>query len=114
MTTTRLSEDVWIRFWTKVDRSAGTEGCWPWLAYKKPEGYGHFRIGRDIKLVHRISYEMLIGAIPEGLQLDHLCRIRSCVNPLHLEPVTNKENVLRGEGITAKQSRQTHCLRGHE
>lgn len=62
---------------------------------------------------HRVVYEELVGPIPDGLMLDHLCRVRHCVNPEHLEPVTNRENVLRGEGHSAKAARATHCLKGH-
>jgi len=66
------------------------------------------------KVAHRISYELLKGDIPEGLDLDHLCRNRGCVNPDHLEPVTRKENLLRGNTIPAKHARKTHCPQGHE
>lgn len=62
---------------------------------------------------HRISYEMLIGPIPSGLQLDHLCRVRHCVNPQHLEPVTNRVNSLRGISLPAQNHRKTHCPQGH-
>ena len=62
---------------------------------------------------HRVSYQLVVGEIPEGLTLDHLCRNPSCVNPDHLEPVTTKENILRGVSKIAQQARQTHCKRGH-
>jgi len=100
-------------FWSKV--SIGTEGgCWFWMG-TKAGGYGRFYNPAQRRVVpaHRFAYENRIGPIPEGLTLDHLCRNRSCVNPKHLEPVTNKENVLRGEGPTAKNKRKTHCTRGH-
>jgi hypothetical protein len=58
-------------------------------------------------------YEALVGPIPDGLFLDHTCRNRNCVNPQHLDPVTNKENILRGEGSPAKNARKTHCKNGH-
>jgi hypothetical protein len=95
------------------------DGCWNWTATEQSwgtRGYGrtHIRGNRGVrKLAHRFVYEILVGEIPEGLVLDHLCRNRLCVNPAHLEPVTNRENILRGDGITARQARQTHCKRGH-
>ena len=65
------------------------------------------------KFAHRIGYEQLVGPIPKGLELDHLCRVRHCVNPDHLEPVTHKENTLRGSCPAAVNARKTHCKRGH-
>ncbi len=101
-----------IRFWSKVDKSGEGQGCWEWTAYKSPEGYGRSRLGKK-RLAHRIAYELLVGPVPEGLQLDHLCRNRSCVNPAHLEPVTSRENTARGITLAAAQSALTHCVRGH-
>jgi hypothetical protein len=66
------------------------------------------------RYAHRWSYEHFVGPIPEGLHIDHLCRVRRCVNPDHLEPVTPKENYLRGEGPTARNSTKTHCKYGHK
>lgn len=62
---------------------------------------------------HRFAYERLVGLIPEGLQLDHLCRVPYCVNPAHLEPVTSRENTMRGLNFAAVNAKKTHCLRGH-
>ena len=103
------------RFWSKVDR-CGPDECWPWLA-GKTKGYGTIclKIG-DVwrsRRAHRLVYAALIGPIPEGLTLDHLCRNHDCCNPGHCEPVTNKENILRGTCPTAVNARKTHCPQGH-
>lgn len=92
-------------------------GCWLWDACTFKMGYACFYTGEKPGgrvVAHRRVYELLKGRVPSNLTLDHLCRVRSCVNPDHLEPVTRGENVLRGEGIPAQRSRQTHCIRGHE
>lgn len=91
------------------------DGCWSWTSTKSPRGYGSFRRrGRPNVSAHRYSYELLVGPIPDGLELDHLCRNPSCVNPAHLEPVTHQENVLRGASGPALNGAKTHCHRGHE
>ena len=99
------------RFWKKV-AGDGAE-CWEWTASRR-NGYGQFGIcaGRVIE-AHRYAYEYLVGPIPEGLHIDHLCRNMGCVNPAHMEPVTLVENVMRGVGPGAVNSRKTHCLHGH-
>lgn len=90
-------------------------GCWLWRAKLNASGYGTFGITEgNTVLAHRFAYELLIGPIPQGLQLDHLCRVRACCNPAHLEPVTNFENLHRGFSIAAMNARKTHCKRGHE
>ena len=105
------------RFWAKVDL-AGPNGCWLWTAGHTSHGYGAFnyRVGTLWKqaYAHRLAYEAVIGPIPPGLQIDHLCRNRACVNPEHLEPVTRKTNLLRGASFSAVNARKTHCVRGHE
>lgn len=103
-------DEAWeARFWSKVRK---TETCWEWVA-GKDHGYGIIQAGGRARKAHRLAYEMLVGPIPAGLILDHLCRNRSCVNPAHLEVVTNRENVLRGVGPTAANAAKTHCVRGH-
>ena len=79
------------RFWSKVNK---TDTCWIWTAAKNQDGHGRFRHGRLV-LAHRFAYELLVGPIPKGLDLDHLCQNPACVNPAHLEPVTRKENTRR-------------------
>lgn len=99
------------RFWTKVQK---TETCWLWIGARYSNGYGNFFVAmRQPVLAHRYAYELLAGPIPAGLTLDHLCRVRHCVNPAHLEPVTHRENVLRGDGWSGRNARKTHCPAGH-
>lgn len=90
------------------------EGCWEWRGARDVTGYGRVRFGGRLLLVHRAVYELVVGAIPAGLQIDHLCRNRSCCNPDHLEPVTRRENILRGVSVVARNAVKTHCIRGHE
>ena len=89
------------------------DGCWLWTGARSSNGYGVSWHNLRAISAHRFAYELLVGPIPEGLTLDHLCRVRHCVNPAHLEPVTMRENLLRGEGWTALNARKTHCPRGH-
>lgn len=98
------------RFFSKVQF---TDTCWLWTDSHKTEGYGQFWAIDKNQLAHRWVYEFCVGPIPVGLQIDHLCRVRHCVNPDHLEPVTNRENVLRGISPPAIHARTTHCPRGH-
>ena len=88
-------------------------GCWLWLYGVSDTGYAHLRWpGFSTRQGHRISYEIHIGPIPKGLHLDHLCMVRSCVNPHHLEPVTNKINCERAPRIVNAR-KATHCKNGH-
>lgn len=89
-------------------------GCWIWQRSLSSYGYGIFRHEKHQVLVHRYAYQIFIGEIPAGLDLDHLCRTRACCNPAHLEPVTRRVNLLRGQTIPAENAAKTHCKRGHE
>ena len=101
------------RFWQKVDRSGGPDACWPWLGGKCSDGYGTFWVGGKTVGAHRVAYTLLVGPVPDGLTLDHLCRARGCVNPAHLEPVVHRINVLRGASFSATNAQATHCPNGH-
>lgn len=109
------------RFWSKVNVNGPVPAsrpelgpCWLWKGFIH-KGYGQYAITAPLLVrAHRFAYELLVGPIPQGLHLDHLCRVRSCVNPAHLEPVTCKENLLRGDTFNARNVAKTHCLNGHE
>ncbi len=104
-----MSERTEQRFWSKVNK---TETCWLWMASSDHKGYGQFRLDGKNRKAHRVAYELLIGPIPDGLQIDHLCRVRHCVNPAHLEAVTCQENIRRGQtGAWGRAT--THCPLGH-
>jgi len=106
------------RFWSKVDFDGPTSElvggqCWLWTACTHRDGHGKFGVGRQTVYAHRLAYEAIVGPITAGLVVDHLCRVPACVNPEHLEPVTNAENTLRGEAFSAQQARRTECPEGH-
>lgn len=108
----------WVdRFWSKVEK---TETCWLWKGTKSKSTsdiYGAFPRKIDgktaVRRAHRVAYELVKGPIPDGLVIDHLCRNPLCVNPDHLEPVTQQENTLRGIGPSAKNAVKTECDKGH-
>ena len=98
-----------VAFWEKVEF---TETCWLWKANQNSGGYGMFWSGGSSTVAHRYAYEFCVGPIPDGLQIDHLCRVRNCIRPDHLEIVTQQENVRRGED--GKRNREkTYCPQRH-
>lgn len=109
------SEEIEDRF----DRSWMPEpntGCWIWARALNDKGYGRFCYNWTVERAHRVAWKIYRGEIPIGMQIDHLCRNRFCVNPNHLEVVTQQENIRRGEaGVVTKQKQKakTHCVRGH-
>lgn len=111
----RTRRDPIDRFLEKFTEDPKT-GCWRWTAYIKPNGYAYFGLGREEGAVyaHRWAYEYFVGPIPSGMDLDHLCRVRHCVNPAHLEPVPRRTNLLRGKTAPAENVAKTHCPHGHE
>lgn len=113
-------------FWTRVDRR-GPDDCWPWTWAINGKGYGSIRRDGKTRGAHRIAYELSVGPIPDGMDLDHVCHSndpscaggdacphRRCCNPAHLEPVTPFVNWQRGQSPHAKDARKTHCAQGHE
>jgi hypothetical protein len=109
-----ISPSLRKRFEAKVDKQSSPSGCWLWTASLATNGYGQLSedVGgkRHNHRAHRIAYLLYVGAIPDGFDLDHLCRNRCCVNPAHLEPVTRQENARRG----IRGELTTHCPNGHE
>ncbi len=119
-----LNQSVIERFWRKVNKKSGIFGesnsypteCWVWTAGLNNNGYSQFwdNVKKQMIVGHRFIYEYINGLVTNDLDLDHLCRVRHCVNPDHLEKVTHKENVLRGKGFTAINARKIFCINGHE
>src|SRR4030095_5422007 len=92
--------------------------CWEWAGAHDIAGYGRFQakyrtVPRELR-AHRIAYELFVGPIPSGFTIDHLCRNKGCVNPTHLEPVSPRENVLRGNTLPAENIKKRYCPQGHE
>jgi hypothetical protein len=100
---------------SELSEQVTESGCWLWLGVLNDRGWGErIYVSGKFKSPHKAAYEEYIGPVPGKLQLDHKCRVRCCVNPWHLEPVTAKENLMRGNTLAAKNSAKTHCARGHE
>ena len=101
-----------VDFFRKVDKQ--DSGCWLWLGAKTHNGYGRFAHGNKTRRAHRWIYEQMVGHIPFGLTIDHLCNVRACVNPEHMRVTTIGENAMRGEMNLARINRsKTHCPYGH-
>ena len=117
----KYTHDFFVaQFWPKVDFDGPIpEGrpelgpCWLWNGSHTPLGYGQVGRNRKKAYSHRVSYELIHGFIPEGKELDHLCRNTGCLNIFHLEAVTHRTNILRGVGLIPAEAAQTHCKRGH-
>jgi hypothetical protein len=103
----RHERKMLLRFVRKVDGPTDT-GCWLWTGKRDTSGYGRFTVDGKSVAAHRWFYELIHGPVDSALDMDHLCRVRACVNPSHVEPVTRSENLLRGE-----RGRPTHCPQGH-
>lgn len=103
------------KFFARVVPMMDDRGCWEWSGALHPQGYTQFWVpGESIpRKGHRASYEIHNGPIPKGLDIDHLCRNRGCVNPKHLEAVTHRENMLRGETVSGIAARKSTCRNGH-
>lgn len=104
-------EETKIRFLSKVDKDEN--GCWIWIASISKRGYPNFSIKGKTYNSHRISYVLFKGIIPTSNVIDHLCKNIICVNPSHLEAVTQRENLMRGNTQARNKSHQTHCIHGH-
>ena len=103
------------RFFSKVDKQPGEDGCWVWTADLDVGGYGRFWWDADVGVVatHIVCWTLLKGRIPPDAVLDHLCKNRACCRPEHLQPITQRENTMRGAGITAQNARLQSCRKGH-
>lgn len=101
------------RLWLNVDRRGPGE-CWPWTGSLE-DGYGRLRVASGKRMpAHRFAWTLVNGPVPDGMVMDHLCRNRACCNPAHVEPVSNRENLMRGDTHAARNSAKTRCIRGHD
>lgn len=107
-----MKRDPIDRFWSRV--TVMPTGCWLWMGSLHPERYGIFCVdGRTRMFAHKWAYKALVGEYEDGLQLDHLCKVRQCVNPAHIDPVTPAVNNRRSNSRSARNLMKTHCVRGH-
>lgn len=100
------------RLLAKLDDSS--TDCWLWTGRRVKDGYGAISIDGHARPVHRVAYELWVGPIPEGLEVDHQCDVRNCIRPDHLKPMTHRENGLRSNNLGGVNARKTHCVNGHE
>ncbi len=113
----KINSSVVERFFKLIDMGPTRLGCWLWTGFRYKghrNPYGMFHIEGKLRRVHRVSYKIANGDIPDGFVIDHLCRNAICVNPTHLEAVTSRENTLRGIGASATNKRKILCKRGHD
>ena len=108
----KIDQDITGRLLRRIEMVTES-GCWIWLLGTQPNGYGFITLNGKTMRTHRVYYEHFRHPIPPGLQADHLCRVRCCVNPDHMEIVTGKVNTLRGNSASAINARKTHCRNGH-
>lgn len=110
---TRTTEKTPVGWRLMLKTRISPEGCWLWTGYLDPGGYARVTIDDVRTVAHRVSWEYFVGPIPEGLTIDHRCRQRSCINPYHLEVVSLRDNILRGNATGAVNARKTQCSKGH-
>lgn len=111
MTSPRRAEGTAVRLRKHADTLR--DECWHWTGQIARDGYGRLSVDGRKQMAHRLAYEVWVGPIAVGLEIDHLCRVKTCINPAHLEAVTRAENMHRQPRIAARMA-QTHCKRGHE